>query len=43
MLAASDFLRAEGRQAFREAEFDWAKMLERLPGVVGIIARHKGG
>ena len=32
-----------GEQAFRGAEFGWAKMLERLPGVVGSIARCKGG
>ena len=27
-----------GEQAFRGAEFGWAKMLERLPGVVGLSA-----
>lgn len=32
-----------GEQAFRGAEFGWAKMLERLPGVVGSLARRKGG
>jgi hypothetical protein len=32
-----------GKHAFRGAEFDWAKMLERLSGVVGSLARRKGG
>jgi len=32
-----------GEQAFRGAEFGWARMLERLPGVVGSLARRKGG
>ena len=32
-----------GEQAFRGAEFGWVKMLERLPGVVGSLARRKGG
>src|SRR6266436_5631928 len=32
-----------GEQASRGAEFGWAKMLERLPGVVGSLARRKGG
>ena len=32
-----------GEQASRGAEFRWAKMLERLPGVVGRLARRKGG
>ena len=32
-----------GEQAFRGAEFVWAKMLERLPGVVGSLARRQGG
>jgi hypothetical protein len=32
-----------GEQAFRGAEFGWATMLERLPGVVGSLARRKGG
>ena len=32
-----------GEQAFRGADFGWAKMLERLPGVVGSLARRKGG
>jgi hypothetical protein len=32
-----------GEQAFRGDEFGWAKMLERLPGVVGSFARRKGG
>ena len=32
-----------GEQAFRGAEFGWSKMLERLKGVVGSLARRKGG
>jgi len=32
-----------GEQVFRGAEFGWAKMLERLSGVVGSLARRKGG
>lgn len=32
-----------GEAAFRGAEFVWAKMLERLPDVVGSLARRKGG
>ena len=32
-----------GEQAFRGAEFGWAKILERLRGVVGSLARRKGG
>ena len=32
----------EGEQAFRGAEFGWAKMPERLPGVAGSLARRKG-
>ena len=32
-----------GKQAFRGAEFGWAKMLGRLPGVVGSLAQRKGG
>jgi hypothetical protein len=32
-----------GEQAFLRAEFGWAKMLEQLPGVVGRLARRKGG
>src|SRR5439155_128338 len=32
-----------GEQFFRGAEFGWAKMLERLPGVAGTLARRKGG
>lgn len=32
-----------GEQAFRGAESGWARTLERLPGVVGSLARRKGG
>jgi len=32
-----------GEQAFRGAEFGWAKMLERLPGVVGSLTLRTGG
>ena len=32
-----------GEQVFPGAEFGWAKMLERLPGVAGSLARRKGG
>ena len=32
-----------GEQAFRGAEFGWARTLERLPGVVGRLARRKCG
>src|SRR5262249_23124378 len=32
-----------GEQAFRGAEVCWADMLEGLPGVVGSLARRKGG
>jgi hypothetical protein len=38
-----DMSQAWGEQAFRGGEFGWAKLLERLPGVVGSLARRKGG
>ena len=41
--SAFDMSQPWGEQAFRGAEFGWAKMLERLPGVVGSLARRKGG
>jgi hypothetical protein len=38
-----DVSQPRGEQAFREAEFGWEKMFERLPGVVWSLARRKGG
>jgi hypothetical protein len=31
-----------GEQAFRGAEFGWAKMLVRLPGVIRSLTRRQG-
>jgi uncharacterized protein YndB with AHSA1/START domain len=38
-----DMTQPWSEQAFRGAEFGWVRMLDRLPGVVGSLARRKGG
>ena len=38
-----DMSQAWSEQAFRGAKFGWVKMLEPLRGVVGSLARRKGG
>jgi hypothetical protein len=38
-----DMAQPWGEEAFRGAAFGWAKRLERLPGVVGSLARRQGG
>ena len=38
-----DMSQSWGERALRGAAFGWAKMVERLPGVVGSLARRQGG